>query len=302
MALAGRKMTEQSEKLENRAIARPDESKGSPILTIRPHSGLSGDIFLAGFGVLLAKSRGLQPESPEADSLLDDILERILPLLSGCAHIRRTERFGIGGYMAMVDLPHEHEHRHLSDIEKIIAESAMAEHAKKLARFCFETLAIAEGRVHGVPAQEVHFHEVGALDSILDICAVCELYVMLGCPALVCGPLPMADGEISCAHGIVPAPAPVVLELLPGFEVVPYSGAGAGGELVTPTAMVLLRGFNAKCSAWPVMRVENCALAYGRKAFSGMANGSIFAIGRTLPFCMESARHTHVSETEQVST
>lgn len=276
------KMTEKPEKREIAAEVMREDSDSVPILTIRPHCGLSGDIFLTGLILLLIKNRGIQPESQEADRLVDDILVRILPLLSGCAKIRRIERFGIGGFMAQLSLPHEHEHRHLSDIENIIAASAMTEQAKKLAHFCFETLANAEGHVHGVPSREVHFHEVGALDSILDICAVCELYVMLGSPRLFCGPLPMADGEIACAHGLVPAPAPVVLELLQGFEVIPFKGDMAAGELVTPTAMVLLRAFNAVCSGWPAMRVENCVLAYGQKVFPGVANGTIFAIGHNL--------------------
>lgn len=265
------------------ALARPAEAPQAPVLTIRAHCGLSGDMLLAGLATLLMKGQDLQPESAEAAKWLDEILGSVMPELRGTVRIGRVERFGIGGYAASVNLPHEHVHRHLEDIEKIIRSSDMLVDAGKLALACFELLAAAEGHVHGVPARDVHFHEVGALDSILDICAVCELYAMASCPSLVCSPLPMADGSISCAHGIIPAPAPVVLELLQGFEVMPFAGAPDSGELVTPTALALLRTLGASCSGWPAMWVENCVLAYGQKVFPAVPNGAIFAIGQPLP-------------------
>lgn len=252
------------------------------ILTIRSHTGLSGDMFLTGLAVLRMQSLGIEPLGTDAQVWLDNLLSRIMPSLSGRVKIARLERYGIGAYCAEVDIPHEHEHRHFEDIRKIILSCGMEEKAKELAISCFEILARAEGKVHGMPFEEIGFHEVGALDSILDICAVCELYVLSNISALVIGPLPLADGVINCAHGNIIAPAPVVLELLKDFEIKPFAGANDIGELVTPTALALLRALGAKSGKWPYFQVENCALVYGQKAFPGIANGCIFALGQAL--------------------
>ena len=249
------------------------------IITIRAHTGLSGDMFLTGLAALLMRRQSLQPGSTEAHVWLDGILERVLPELSGCVQICRVERGGIGAFSAQVDLPHEHEHRNLEDINKIIANSGMNEEAKVLAQSCFESLATAEAHVHGIGVNEVHFHEVGALDSILDICATCELFVLAAPDSLVCSPLPLADGSIHCAHGLITAPAPVALELLRGMEIMPFAGAIDSGELVTPTALVLLRAFSARFDGWPTFRLEDSVLVYGQKFFPAVANGTIFALG-----------------------
>lgn len=249
------------------------------ILTIRSHSGLSGDMMLAGLAALFFELRGLAPDSAQADQTLAEICGKVMPELADALCIRRREVGGIGGWGAQVSLPHAHEHRSLADILAIIHASAMPVEAANLAAICFEMLATCEAAVHGVKAYEVHFHEVGALDSILDICVSCSLYVELGMPLLVCGSLPLADGSINCAHGIIPAPAPAVLRLLKGVVTRPFAGAPESGELVTPTAIALLQALNAEFGPWPEFRIIATALVYGEKEFSGVANGAIFALG-----------------------
>ena len=155
----------------------------------------------------------------------------------------------------------------------------MDEGPKRLASNTFTLLAEAEAAVHGMKPEAVHFHEVGALDSILDICMACTLFTRLSPARFVVSPLPIADGEVVCAHGVIPVPAPAVLELLEGIPVRPFSGEG---ETVTPTAIALLRSLGAAFGPWPAMLVEKRALVYGSRVFANAPNGAIFACGTEL--------------------
>lgn len=236
------------------------------VLTIRMCSGLSGDMFLAGL---------LRLTDMNEDEL-DRRLSAIMPELAGTVRLVRREVHHIGGWHAEVRLPHEHRHRTLEDITALIARSGMDGRARELAVRTFARLAGAEAAVHGVAPEDVRFHEVGALDSILDICLTCELFTVLGLPRLLASPLPLADGEVRCAHGVIPVPAPAVLEMLAGLPVRPFAGRG---ETVTPTAVALLLSLGAEFGPWPAMRVERSALVYGTTVFPGAANGAVFALG-----------------------
>lgn len=258
----------------------PKRGPIAEVLTIRSHSGISGDILLCGLAALWAKKQNLAPGDPEFTKALHSLCQAIMPELAGCLKIARHAVASIYGWQAQVSLPHAHEHRHLGDIQKIIASAAISENARQKAGQCFEFLAACEAEAHGVGPEEVHFHEVGALDSILDICLTCELFDKLGNPNLRCGPLPLADGEINCAHGVIPAPAPAVLRLLEGIPVRPFAGDIEAGELVTPTGIALLRCLGASFGSWPAFNLTCTALVYGQKVFNGAANGVIFALGQ----------------------
>lgn len=249
------------EPAQGASVARP-----ARVLTIRAHSGLSGDIVLAGL---------LRMTETDGDTL-DALLASILPDLAGSVRLVPKQVNHIGGWHALVSLPHQHAHRTLGDMAALIAASGMSETAKRLAMETFVLLAGAEGAVHGKKPEEVHFHEVGALDSILDICASCELFTRLAPERFVVSPLPLADGEVTCAHGVLPVPAPAVLEMLEGVPVRPFSGRG---ETVTPTALALLKSLRADFGPWPAMRVERRALVYGTRVFAGAPNGAVFAWG-----------------------
>lgn len=236
------------------------------VLTIRAHSGLSGDIFLAG----LLRMTEISAEETEK------LLASVMPELAGSLRLMRRQVNHIGGWHAEVSLPHQHTHRTLTDITGLIAQNGMSDQAKRLSTETFTLLARAEAAVHEKRPEEVHFHEVGALDSILDICMSCELFVRLNPSRLVVSPLPVADGDVCCAHGVIPVPAPAVLELLEGVPVRPFPGQG---ETVTPTAMALLRALGAEFGPWPAMRVERRALVYGTRIFPGAPNGAVFAWG-----------------------
>lgn len=247
-----------------------DHSGPAPtVLTIRANSGLSGDMLLAG---LLRMA--------EVDEVeLGRLLAAIMPELSGAVRLVRKQVNHIGGWHAEVTLPHQHEHRTLADITALIKACGMSETAKCFATETFTLLARAEAAVHEKKPEDVHFHEVGALDSILDICLCCELFAKLAPGRFVVSPLPLADGFVACAHGIIPVPAPAVLELLEG---IPVRGFAGTGETVTPTAIALLRSLGAEFGPWPAMRVEKRALVYGGKVFKDAPNGAIFAFGPEL--------------------
>lgn len=236
------------------------------IVTIRMHSGLAGDMFLAG----LLRLTGQTAEA------LNEKLTAIMPELAGSVRLERKQVAHVGGWTAKVSLPPQHTHRSLADVRAIIQASGLSQAGKSLALRAFTLLAEAEAKVHGLEPEEVHFHEVGALDSILDTCLSCELYAQLAPARLVASPLPVADGSIACAHGVIPLPAPAVLEMLEGIPVRPFA---AVGETVTPTALALLRALGADFGPWPSMRVQRQALVYGSREFPGVPNGALFALG-----------------------
>lgn len=239
------------------------------IITVRPASGLSGDIMLAG----LAALGGL--DNARLAALTEELN---LPALHGCVRLEPRSVNHVAGFGCHIDLPHEHEHRTLTDILTIIDASRMPERAKEAAARAFRLLAEAEGAVHGIAPEAVSFHEVGALDSILDTCLVCRLFVELNAGRLVCGPLPLADGFVHCAHGQIAVPAPAVLRLLEGVPVCAFAGRG---ETVTPTAAALLKALNADFGPWPAMTIRTTAISYGTKVFPDAPNGALWALGDT---------------------
>lgn len=275
-----------------------DAQGGAPhgrVLTIRSHSGLSGDMLLTGLALMnAAADTGTDREAGgpapvgtaalvgAANGLLAELLAPLaatVPALEGCVSIARKEVAGIGGWHAEVRLPEAHEHRTLAHIRELVEAAGLTERARRLALDCFGLLARCEAEVHGKAPDDVCFHEVGALDSILDICLACALFDRLAPARFVVGPLPLADGSVLCAHGHIPAPAPAVLALLSGVPVRPFAGGALAGELVTPTALALLRAFGCDFGAWPAFRVTATALVYGSKVFPDTANGAVFAVG-----------------------
>jgi len=242
------------------------QSKDGAIVVIRPNSGLSGDIMVAGLSVLAG------PEK------MDERLAALnLGHLIGRVKLISRQISQISAMALEVDLPLEHEHRHLQEIEDFFAGAKIDDQARQLAIRAFRILAEAESAVHGRPVSEIHFHEVGALDSIMDIGLSAVLLTELAPARLVCGPLPVCDGVIRCQHGLLPAPAPAVLHLLEG---VPVVGLASRGETVTPTALALLKAAGAEFGLWPAMVVEKQTLAYGTRILPDVPNGAIFVRGR----------------------
>jgi len=135
---------------------------------------------------------------------------------------------------------HPHEHRALSEIESMIRTATFPDSVKDRAVGIFRSLGNAESKIHGVPVEDIHFHEVGAADSILDIVGSCWALEQLGVTSISLGVVPMGHGVIRCAHGVYPNPAPATLELLYGL---PLMQVDEPFELVTPTGAALLSGW-----------------------------------------------------------
>ncbi|GAB6035539.1 hypothetical protein JCM15519_00980 [Fundidesulfovibrio butyratiphilus] len=241
------------------------------ILVVRAPSGLSGDMFLAGLARLC--------DNPQAEI---DRLSACLPLepLRQAAKLTRKTVGGIAGWGLELDLPHQHEHRHLADVAAIIDQSGLTDRVKALAHRTFELLAQAEATVHATSPERVHFHEVGALDSILDVCLVCALYDSLSPDRFVCGSLPVCDGHVRCAHGTLSTPAPAVLALLEGL---PIHGIDSKGETLTPTAVSLLKVLEPEFGPWPAMVLKRQERVYGTRVLPDVPNGAIFAWGTDAP-------------------
>lgn len=248
------------------------DHKGRPeerVLVIRPNSGLSGDIMVAG---LLALT-GSGPHDLEKD-----LRDLNLGHLVGLVRLEERQVGQIAGVGLKADLPHEHEHRNLKDIEEFFSRAAISGAAIATALKTFRVLAEAEGAVHGLSPEEVHFHEVGALDSIMDIGLAAVLLDRLSPAKIVCGPLPLCDGVIACQHGLLSSPAPAVMRLMIG---VPVVGIPSQGETITPTALALLKGMGAVFGPWPSVVVERQTLAYGSRLLPGVPNGGLFVLGQS---------------------
>jgi pyridinium-3,5-bisthiocarboxylic acid mononucleotide nickel chelatase len=154
---------------------------------------------------------------------------------------------------------HRHEHgRHLGEILALIDHAGISSAAAKLAKDAFRLLAAAESKIHGVPEEKIHFHEVGAVDAIVDIVCNAIGLTEIGADRWVCSPLNVGGGSVECAHGRFPVPAPATAELLKG---VPTYSSGIAMELVTPTGAALLRALNCTFGERPQM--QSAAIGYG---------------------------------------
>jgi uncharacterized protein (TIGR00299 family) protein len=191
-------------------------------------SGISGDIFLS---CLVDAGWELSRLQAVIDSL---------KLPESCkVEATRVQRKGIGATHVDVHTPHTHQHRHLHHIEKIINDADLPQTVKNRAIAVFTRLAAAEAKVHGTTIQKVHFHEVGALDAIIDIVGTCAGLEALGITQLYASPVPLGWGWVNCDHGQMPVPAPATLELIAAASV-PTRQSPGGGELVTPTGAALI--------------------------------------------------------------
>ena len=171
---------------------------------------------------------------------------------------------------------HSHAHRGLKEIREMISAANVSARAKGTAISIFEALGAAEAKIHDVPVEKIHFHEVGAVDAIVDIVCAAVGSEALGVDSIVCSPLNVGGGTVKCAHGTFPVPAPATLELLKGAPV--YS-SGVQAELVTPTGAAIVKTLTKRYSAFPEMKVEKAAYGAGSRDFSGHANVVRLVIG-----------------------
>jgi len=171
---------------------------------------------------------------------------------------------------------HRHSHRGLNEIKEIISAAKISASAKKTAASIFEALGAAEAKIHNVPVQDIHFHEVGAVDAIVDVVCAAVGAEALGADEIICSPLNVGGGSVKCAHGTFPVPAPATLELLRDAPV--YSSA-IQAELVTPTGAAIVKTLVKRFAAFPELKIEKSAYGAGSRDFQGHPNVLRVVIG-----------------------
>ena len=221
-------------------------------------SGISGDMTLAAFLDL-----GL-PQSKLVEELMKLGLENYS--LEICA----GNRSGIAALGLEVRVgPHEEHHRHFSDIQAMISKSSLGSGVKETSLAIFRRLAEAEARVHKKKVDEVHFHEVGAVDSVVDIVGTAIGIHFFQPDRIYASELPMGRGFVQCQHGRLPLPAPATLEILKGY---PVKSVEVEGELVTPTGAAIVAALASPVPAFPALAIQKIGYGMGKKEFPDRPN------------------------------
>jgi uncharacterized protein (TIGR00299 family) protein len=218
-----------SPKTTTRLDALPRDASTRRTLWLDCFAGMSGDMLL---GALL----DLGSVNGAAKSVLDELIDR-LAITGVGVDVSEVRRAGMRASCARVVIPDEHVHRHLHDVLALVDEAVVSPRARVRAHAVFTRLAHAEARVHGIPVADVHFHEVGAVDAIVDVAGAVSLLDALGIERIVASPVRTGFGQVSAAHGTLPVPAPATALLLQGL---PSFGGDVEGEACTPTGAALL--------------------------------------------------------------
>jgi uncharacterized protein (TIGR00299 family) protein len=198
--------------------------------------------------------------------------------LGATFRLEPTKRQGIAASKFHVDGGERKSHRHLSQIEKIVERADLSERTKTNAFSVFRNLANAEARSHNVPLEKIHFHEVGAVDSICDIVGACAALDLLNIDDVYASRINVGSGAVKTEHGVLPVPAPATAELLRDK---PLYAAGPETELTTPTGAALLATLSKGFGAMPPLRLERQGFGAGEKDFPGQANVLRVMIGES---------------------
>jgi uncharacterized protein (TIGR00299 family) protein len=219
-------------------------------------SGISGDMLVGA----LADAGADQAAISSAIAALE---------IGAAVSFEKVKRRGIAATKFHVAVEHQHAHRHLSHIVKIIEKATLPARAAQNALAVFRRLGEAEAEVHQVPIEKVHFHEVGAADSIADIVGACLAFDLLGVDAIACSPVNVGSGTVKTEHGILPVPAPATARLLTG---VPIYARGPELELTTPTGAAVAVTLAASFGVLPPMTVSRTGYGAGGHDFEQHAN------------------------------
>jgi uncharacterized protein (TIGR00299 family) protein len=219
-------------------------------------SGISGDMML---GALIDLGVPLD--------LLNDSIQSVVKSVKVSSSFVYRQEFR--ALQADVRAPHEHVHRSLSDILKLVSQSKLSADNQKRVSDIFRLLAQAEAKVHGIDVEKVHFHEVGAADSIADIVGVVVGIDYLGITRIEASPVPTGCGTVKIAHGTCPVPAPATAELLKG---VPIAASDVHCELTTPTGAALLKYYVQRFGMLPAMTVQATGVGAGSRDLEQQPN------------------------------
>ena len=212
-------------------------------------SGIAGDMIL---GALI--DLGIDV------TVLRKELEK-LPLTGYDIVIKKVQSSHIAATDVTVVVTQDQHHRSLSDIIDLLNRSSLDDTVKTLSRSIFYTLGSAEAKIHNVDIQDVHFHEVGAVDSIVDIVGSVIATTKLGIDTIYCSPLPLGHGFVSCEHGLLPLPAPATVELLKG---IPVYSVDRNQETVTPTGAAVIATLSSKFGEMPLMKITRIGYGGGK--------------------------------------
>ncbi len=229
-------------------------------------AGASGDMIL---GAMIAA--GVEPRV-----LLGQLA--LLNVQGYSIEFQTVDRSGISATYARVETPHEHADRHLSHILEIIYDSQLSAGVKDRAAKVFSRLAQAEANVHNEPVERVHFHEVGALDAIIDVVGAAICFDLAGIERFVCSPLHLGGGSVHMDHGRFPVPPPAVAELLKGAPV--YS-TDIKGELVTPTGAAIIATVCSEYGPLPKMELQRTGYGAGTRQYEKFPNVLRVLIGES---------------------
>jgi uncharacterized protein (TIGR00299 family) protein len=229
-------------------------------------AGASGDMILG----------ALVDAGADQRALLDQL--DLLGVSGWKIDFEKVDRSGISATHARVQTAHEHAHRHLSDILTIIDNSGLGQSVKERASKIFSLLAGAEARVHNQPIEKIHFHEVGALDAIIDVCGAAIGFELLGIEQFVSSPLRVGSGMTEMAHGTFPIPPPAVAELLKNKPI--YAGEIAG-EFVTPTGAAIISAVCDRFGPVPPMTTQATGYGAGTRVHKHFPNALRVFVGDT---------------------
>jgi uncharacterized protein (TIGR00299 family) protein len=245
-------------------------------------AGASGDMIL---GALVGA--GVDPAQ-----LVDQLT--LLGVANYQVSFAKVDRSNLSATRAKVEIGPEHSHRHLTDLLKIINDSQLSAAVKDRASSIFSLLAEAESEVHDVPVERIHFHEVGALDAIIDIVGACIGFELLGIERFVCSPLHVGSGTVEIAHGRFPVPPPAVVSLLRGA---PIYATDVKGELVTPTGAAIIKAVTQEFGPLPAMIVGSIGYGAGAREYKDFPNALRIVIGETLDHEAENLERLLMLET-----
>ena len=230
---------------------------------------------------------------PQPEKLIDELNTIGIPHVEFSAE--KTSKCGIMGTHVSVKIhgqeegehhhthdghthSHHHAHSSLHDIEHILSHMHLSDKIRTDVMAVYHLIAEAESKAHGVPVSEIHFHEVGNLDAIADVTAVCLLMDKLGAKKIIASPIHVGSGQVHCAHGILPVPAPATAHILQGC---PIYGGKIKGELCTPTGAALLKYFVHSFGDLPVLSISAIGYGMGKKDFEA-ANCVRAMLGETV--------------------
>lgn len=216
------------------------------------HAGIAGDMLLSSLVDIGANPQEIENELKK------------LPIDAFSLHFNKVMKQGIQATSLKIDFKESHHHRKVSDIYNIIDHSSLPDRVKTRSKAIFNAIANAEAKIHGMSVDDVHFHEVGAMDSIIDIIGGCIALELLGIDTLYCSPIPTGNGRINIAHGIYPIPAPATAELLKG---IPLAHFDVQSELTTPTGAAFAKSLVTSFGSFPANTMMNIGYGAGTKDF-----------------------------------